>query len=335
MSLKPEWPIASRSPARRAAAVALLGVGLAAVAALANPAVEYATGFEPPEFQPDSALVPQGGWTANAFGSDMIVSEFFSGGGQQALLGYFQPEGAPSSVSLLRPLNLDPLASGRAVVTFQVSFAIYDCSTTNRAFRDFFRWSVWSPTNRLFALEFDNTTGEIAYGLDDDEGVFVSTGTSFERADAAQGTGLYDLAITMDFLLNRWSAALNDTVVVAAQPISTRGAPRILGDIDAVWVKAQPQRFGDDYLVFDGYQVRSDTAAAQPFRLEPLGRFPGGFALRLRGEEGARYAIDASTAFRGWSPLKTNTVSGGYFDFVDDQAAALGARFYRARTVVP
>jgi len=316
--------------------VAALGCG--ALVATANPAVVYTTGFESPDFKPDLALVPQGGWVNNVTGGDQVVTEFFTGGGQQALLGYSAPQqGSPTSVSVWKPLNFDPLTAHQPLVTFKVSFAIYDCTAANLAFRDAFRWSVWNQTNRLFTLDFDNATLEISYKLDDaEDGLFPSTQAVFERVNPDAGTGLYDLEIHMDFALNRWSAVLNDITIVNAQPLTTKGASLVLGDVDAVWVKARKEGFGDNYMVFDNYRVEADVASPQRFHLEALGRLANGsFVLRLRGEEGRRYAIEASAGFSGWTGLKTNLVADGSFDYVDGGAASAGQRFYRAREVTP
>lgn len=320
---------------------ALIGAVLVPLTVVANPLWVYSTGFEPPAFRTNAALVPQAGWIGDTPGADWIVEGFFEGSGQQALLGYWQPEGSSLTVSVWRPLSFDPIAAGLPVVTFKVSFAIYDCTAANLAFRDSFRWSVYnagSATNttsqRLFSLDFDNATQEIYYQLDDNRFVFADA--SFVRVNPDTGSGLYDLAVVMDFAQNLWSATLNDEPLVDSKPITTKGAALTLGDIDAVWIANHDERFGDNYLIFDNYRIEADSAVPQVFRLEVLGRQPGvGCALRLHGEEGRRYAIDASTGFSGWTALKTNTVTDGFFDFVDGGAATLVARFYRARSVAP
>ena len=334
VTLKPLSPDASPPWLRRAARGALAGVLFVSMTALASPLLVYSTGFEPPAFRTNAALVPQGGWIGDTAGADWIVEGFFEGSGQQALLGYWQPEGSSPTVSVWKPLSFDPVAAGLPIVTFKVSFAIYDCTAANLAFRDTFRWSVYNLTNRLFSLDFDNATQEIYFQLDDNQFVFANA--SFARVDPKTGSGLYDLAVVMDFAQNLWSATLNDEPLVDSKPITTKGAALTLGDIDAVWIANHDERFGDNYLIFDNYRIEADSAVPQVFRLEVLGRQPGvGCALRLHGEEGRRYAIDASTGFSGWTALKTNTVTDGFFDFVDGGAATLVARFYRARSVAP
>jgi hypothetical protein len=55
--------------------------------------------------------------------------------------------------------------------------------------------------------------------------------------------------------------------------------------------------------------------------------------LRLTGQAGGLYAIDASTNLQGgpWLPLVTNTAVADQFLFADPQSANLSLRFYRGR----
>jgi hypothetical protein len=178
----------------------------------------------------------------------------------------------------------------------------------------------------LFTIDFDNTTQEINYVLDD--GQFVSTGYTFSR------DGTYDLEILMNFVSNRWSAILNGVVFISARAITTRGSALNLGDIDAVWLHRVPGQAGDNFMVFDNYRVEADAAQPLPFQLETLGYQTNGvFQLRLIGDPGRSYAIDASENFSAWTPLRTNVAGEGGFDFTDTNAPLAGQRFYRARFV--
>jgi hypothetical protein len=217
------------------------------------------------------------------------------------------------------------------VVTFSVTMEIFDSSEEFRADRDCFRWSVYNTNGtRLCSLDFDNATTEISYLLD--SGSFVSTRFGFDR-----GTGVYDLILTLDFAANQWSASLNGTNVVEALPLTTTSTPRHLGDISAAWVLHEgTQRFGDNFMVFDDYQVVADIAPTESFRLESLGRVPGvGSVLRLHGQAARRYAIEATTDFAHWTALKTNEATDGSFDYLDRGGSALARRFYRGRLVSP
>lgn len=57
-----------------------------------------------------------------------------------------------------------------------------------------------------------------------------------------------------------------------------------------------------------------------------------GFKLRLEGEPGVQYVIEASSALLSRTPVATITSQTGIAEFVDQQATALSERFYRLRT---
>ena len=62
----------------------------------------------------------------------------------------------------------------------------------------------------------------------------------------------------------------------------------------------------------------------------------GSVMLRLTGQEGYKFSIDATTNVTSpgnWMALQTNTVSGGYFNYTDTNAASFQGRYYRARWV--
>ncbi|HVR35957.1 MAG TPA: hypothetical protein VMS21_08915, partial [Methylomirabilota bacterium] len=143
-----------------------------------------------------------------------------------------------------------------------------------------------------------------------------------------------DLAMTLDFTENQWSATVDGTMVTTNLPITTSGSPLTLGDINAVWVHL-PEGGGDNWMVFDNYLVTAEPVGtpAEPPELVFLGLGDGSFLLRVTGEAERDYAIDASTDFTDWQPLRTNTANGGTFDFVDTGAGEVPIRFYRARWV--
>jgi hypothetical protein len=301
---------------------------------VAQESVIYSTGFEPADgFNVDQPLVGQGNWIG--VGSDHlmqasgngIVTNYFEGEGQQAFVGFSPLSGSNDVLSVWRPIGYAPLAAGTPVVTFSVSMAVFDSTIPKY---DYFRWSVYNTNNggqRLFSIDFDNSTTNICYLLDD--GIFVSTGYSFELE------GLYDLVVTMNFASNRWSATLNDTIIVNSRPMTTRGAALNLGDVDAVWVYQIPGSPGDNFMVFDNYRVSARVAAPLPAQLRPLaGPAGGAFVIRLIGEPGRKYALDASADLSSWTALKTNLVGiDGTVDFADTSVNATPLRFYRGRFV--
>ena len=293
-----------------------------------SPVEVFLTGFEPPEYESGFMLAGQDGWVSDVEGGNQVFSGYFPDTGQHALVGFSKPEGTNSSVSVWRPLNHDAVADGNPVVTFTVVMSIAD--STDPALRDSFRWSVYNtnaePT-RLFSLDFDNATTNIAYLLDDDEG-FVATPYYFER------DGLYDLTITMDFAANRWGVRLNDDELMSGLPITTAEADLHLGDIDAVWVMAADSvEFGDNYMVFDDYRVTAAPASAP--RLELVERRTDGTAvIGIDGESGQEFALEFSDDLAAWVILVTDTIpASGHFTFNDPEAAGKAERFYRARVI--
>ena len=302
----------------------------------------YSTGFELSEdFDGRYTLIGQGCtpagqdcWTGTDSHANGIVTNYFlpehQFGQQQAFIGGSNLTNLNGTLNVWRPLNFDPLASALPVVTFYVTLSVYDSlAVTNR---DCFRWSIYNTNNggeRLFSIDFDNTTTRINYVLDDN--MFPWTGHFFENADT--NGGQYDLVVVMNFADNLWSAWLNDISIVDSKPMTTKGLALNLGDIDAVWVNDTLGKPGDNFMVFDNYEV---TAEPYPFSLKSLERRDDGtFLFRLTGEPDRRYTIEVSEDLDGWSVLKTNTVSSDGTVIVEDSTASGYDRsFYRARLVL-
>jgi len=312
----------------------------ASFAQVSNLSNLYSTGFELSEgFDIRYTVMGQGGWTGTdpSGSGNGIVKDYFANsnalhqpyGRQQAYIGYFPLADTNGTLNLWRPLNFDPLAAALPIVTFSVTMSIYDSfAVTNR---DCFRWSIYNTNNggeRLFTLDFDNTTTEINYELDDQE--FVFTDSLFENGD--ENGGEYDLVVIMNFADNLWSAWLNDVEIVDRKQMTTKGLELNLGDIDAVWVNDTLGKPGDNFMAFDNYSV---TAEPYPFWLESLERRRDGtFLFRLTGEPARQYAIEVSEDLKDWSVLKTNTVSSDGTVIVDDPTASgYDYSFYRARLV--
>ena len=70
-----------------------------------------------------------------------------------------------------------------------------------------------------------------------------------------------------------------------------------------------------------------------PVQLSRPASSAGTFGLRLNGQAGSRFVIDATSDFSAWIPVLTNTFSGASFDFLDPDSASLPRRFYRVRSV--
>lgn len=291
--------------------------------------VVFQTGFEAEEGYQELDLWGQQEWVGFGGGGNGIVVDFFTDPGQQAYIGFSPPGDDSLFLNLWRPLNIDPVALNQPLVLFSVDMMILD--STNEQYDDF-RWSVYnSDQERLFTLDFDNLSLEINYALDD--GGFVFPTEYLFDPDV-----LYTLNIFMNFGRNLWTATINDVVVVNTKPITTLGLKLDLGDIDAVWAIRTPEAPGDNFLVFDNYQVTLLDRSSIPVRMRAEGFLPDGrFVTRGFGEPNSSYLIEVSPDLLEWFPLRIidTPADDGGFDVVDDQAASFASGFYRALQLEP
>lgn len=305
-----------------------LAVATRLAAAEAAPQVLFYTGFEATEgYDASKNLRGQRGWLGEGSGGNGLVRDFFEGLGQQAFVGYAPPAPKDEVLSVWRPFNVPAPTPDRPVWKFSVWMQIVD--STNGEYDDF-RWSAYNTEgHRLFSLDFDNAALEINYLLDDGQG-FRSTGFTFSTEV------IYRLEIWLNFARNNWQAVMNGQVVVDAQPITTRGARLDLSDIGAVWALRTKGRPGDNYLLFDEYQLTIEPTDHIPATLELVGlNARGEFELYLHAERNRTFALDVSADLKDWTPLATNRLAEGYWFFTDTTAPGYPMSFYRAREVLP
>ena len=280
-------------------------------------ATVYSTGFEASEgYNTNLNLVGQNGWRALGSGGNGLLTDVFSGQGQQGYVGYAPPFSGDSYLLVYQPIN-----KALSQVQFSVMMSIFDSTNGNW---DDFEWGVYNQEGDfLFSLDFDNFDFGIYYYLDDGN-QRVATGQAFENGVP------YLLQLNINFASNRWSATLDGALLATNRPITTAGSPLNLGDIDATWLVFEPTAPGNNYMVFDNYLITATVAQPQVNQLGFLGMSP---VLRLSGTPNMAFAIEASTNLAQWVSLKTNVTTGGYFDYVDQGAASLPSRFYRGRWV--
>lgn len=287
----------------------------------------FSTRFEVAEgYSENSDLAGQNGWLKSGSGGNGVLPGFFPGEGQQAYIGFDAPNTNDDQLILWKPINYAPVAAKTPVVTFSVLMGFVD--STNRLFFDDFYWSVYnSDVDLLFTINFRNEDLRIYTALDGTN-VFVWTGKTFTH-DVT-----YELVVTMNFASNLWNATLDGAPLATNKAITTTGAPLNLGDVDAAWVLADPANPGDNFMIFDNYSITAELIPPAAPRLNLVERTPAGNVyLQLEGQTGVRFAIEATTNLSNWTPLRTNIVSDGSFDYIDTSAAGLSRRFYRARWV--
>jgi len=303
----------------------LFGVGFASVRPSSALTTNiFSTQFEVAEgYSVTTNLAGQNGWIGFGSGGNGVVTNYLEGQGQQAFIGFFPPDPGDDQLFVWQPINFSPVLTNTPVVKFSVLMSIVDSSNTNY---DDFYWDVYNAQgDQLFTLDFDNYDLGIYFALDGTNN-FVWTGKEFANGDTNT------LVITMNFAQNSWSATFDDTLLVTNQPITTTGLPLNLGDVDAVWAVFDAANPGDNYMLFDNYRITAEVIPPPAPRLQVLGLTSDGqFLLRVQGQSGARFAIDATTNLTQWTALKTNVVTDGFFDYVDSAAPAFTRRFYRAR----
>ncbi len=301
---------------------------------LAQPAtntVLYTTGFELSEgYVSGYTVAGQNGWLADADGGNGLITGVFDGLGQQAFLGY----GAINSdqLNLWHPLQVVPTTNLYPYLRFSVIMAIFD---STKAQRDDFRWSVYNMSNeRLFSLDFDGETRAISYLLQAATN-FTATGTTYDKGVE------YELVIEMDFSRNLWSAIFNQETIVSRQPISSNGRNLNFSDMDAVWMIRNPGAPGDNYMVFDNFEIlalnRPPASIVSQPRLQVLGlSAQGAFSLRLIGETNQTYTVESTMDLTHWTTVKTGaTGSDGTLEILDQAAQNQARLFYRAKSVLP
>ena len=283
----------------------------------AGATVLYQAGFEASEgYNTNLDLVGQKGWVGAGSGGNGIITGFLSGKGQQAYIGFTPPATNDDRLFVYQPINKSvPQAQ------FSVTMQIIDSQNSNW---DDFYWSVFNQQGQqLITLDFDNFELKVYYVLEGSTNR-VWSGLTFTNTLA------YQLTMNLDYANNRWNATFGQNLLATNQPITRKGSPLNLGDIDGAWIVFDPTAPGDNFMVFDDYQISAGTPQPQ---LALLGMVNGAPTLRLTGTGNNQFALEASTNFVNWLPLKTNIMSGGSFDYVDDAAAGLSKRFYRARWV--
>jgi len=289
--------------------------------ASAGTTVIFSTGFEDSEgYVGGSGFDRQPGWMVNGTGGNGVKYAI----NQYAYIGYNAPlSDSETSTTVWRPLNYGTVPSN-SVIKFSVDMAVVDSIFPNID-RDEFRWSVYNTNDdRLFSLIFDNVSLEIFTFLSD--GKAYDTGVSFRNAVS------YKLVILMDFAQNLWHASLNGVDLKINSPIAVnRQFPLKFGDVDAVWFYTDPLYPGNNRMEFDNYRITLESAT-RPM-LQSISATNQQFRLRVLGENGVRYAVEASSTLppNSWLAIATNTVSSGSFDFVDPMQPPPSQRFYRAR----
>ena len=225
------------------------------------PLVLYSTGFEASEgYKLGLDLVGQQGWLREGGGGGGILSGLLPDHGQHAYVGLDSPPAFRFETFVWRPINHNPDIPTRPIIKFSVLMEMV--ASTNSQY-DVFQWAVLNQdSDELFSLGFSNLDLQIYYVLDDATG---PTGTGVYIANDR----IYELTISMDFERNRWGASIDHTPVVMNKPITAVGSKLNMGRIAAAWLSLGQ---GDNYLLFDDYEVRAEARRELKIHSHPSSR---------------------------------------------------------------
>ncbi len=160
-----------------------------------------------------------------------------------------------ASVFVWRPINYDPVAAGTPWIYFVMDLEVRDSTNANW---DRFEIRLFNQAvQSLGAVVFDNQNLRVYR----EDGV-----NGFEVGTFANGVR-YRLIVIMSFEHNVWAASLNGTTLFSGPAINTQGRALNLGDIDLGWRIRTPGASGDNFLIFDNYQIaviEAPVMAAHP-----------------------------------------------------------------------
>lgn len=312
----------------------------------------YFTGFESPPFGVgDDKIAGTDGWTGSHAGLKLhgILAESSHGVlqlGNAAVLGGNQQIAASTtkSVYVRRAVNLDPLALNQEVVTFRVACGVKDSSTVQR--RDNFEFCVYNANSTpqlLGGIQFDNTTLD-TYTLKPQRLLYrlAWNGTSFQYLNTGS-TFLPDTLETLEYRINfrtnRWSASLGGVPLFQDLTFYTGSSAKTLGSV-VVQMKVtniNPLNNylmpGDNYLLFDGYSVRTDAVTTA---VEVSRNRSGQPVITWNEEAGYSYVLQRSDNLTTWTNAISRAASAtADFSHTDATAPVPARRYYRVKRSYP
>jgi hypothetical protein len=250
------------------------------------------------------------------------------------------------SVHLRRPVNLDPLALGREIVSFSVVFGIKDSTAFSSFRRDDFEFLVYNNSGQLLAgIQFDNSTLDSATGLPQRIIYLLYwNGTQISYAN----TGYTYLPETLELLefrinlrTNRWSVTLGGAPLFQDVPFHEGPYARTLGFVLAQMQVGNTFPFstdihpGDNYMLFDDYRLRADPVT---LNLAMSWTDAGDIKLDWNEEYGYQYRLQYSQDIASWhdfpETVHTATRTGDY-SFTDPVRPRPAMRFFRVRHSYP
>ena len=290
----------------------------------------YATEFEEFVSGPDM-WADTNGWLGNSKGVGVhgIDIGMISGLGNTGFLGGSQP--LSPTVTLLRPVDINPTNTGVPFVSFEVLMGIED-SINNR--RDDFIYTFYNiGGEELAAIRFSNQ--ESSYGIWRRDGnVQYDTGVDFLHGE------LHILYAEIDFASNKWSADLDGIPLFTNAGFNASGKTLSLGSVAVQWdlTSNVVTEYGDNWMLVADFSVRTVPQGATPFFIAEI-RQPTSLEeiqISWLGEPGFDYHVEYSDDLAHWTndfpnstiPALTVTTNLSYTAPIE---AGKPRRYYRIR----
>jgi hypothetical protein len=344
----------------------LLAVGPLQSSAQAQGTLLYAAEFESPTFTAgNTALTAKDGWVVSAVGYSASISALqpvygvdpaiVPGLGQTAFIGFNNPTFGTTSAlySAFRPTPFTPPLTGNSgspILKFSATIGLTKSKDTLALYNDTFKIGIYNNgslndgngRSPLGTIEFPTylsnatTNGTIQRG--DGAGTAEDTGVLMIYGEALE------LIVVVNFQTNRWTASLGgsplfvDAVFLDPALVSTR--PRTLGMVAAQWAPFTPSRPGNNWMLFDDWNISMQPLQQQS--IEKIELAATGIKLSWPVELGYVYRLETSTQLSptsNWQKtllgsLFTPTQSASNFSFIDPSPVT-GRKFYRIRRGLP
>jgi hypothetical protein len=232
--------------------------------------------------------------------------------------GLWKRDGAPAGLAVLTPRALR--AQPGDLVTFQLRLQDLKTPVSGASFR------LDYPTNALRLL---SSQAHRAGALVPGGAVAAWNVTPAQNNYAVQDGRLAFGASSASPWPSQNGVLAEFTFEVQAAQVDRYAWPIRVSGLEITADGYDMLRLADAETVFVGRDPQPPDLGADP------GSFVGGrFELRLTGEPGTSFLIEATTDFKTWWPIATLPNPDGILHFADPAAAGLGHRFYRA-TLLP
>ncbi len=247
--------------------------------------------------------------------------------GKTAFIGFNQP--SSTFVTVLRPINYDPLANGTPKIRFESFLGIED-STNGR--RDSFFVSFYNIAGAFLAsIRFANE--DASFGIWRLDGT-TQTDTAVDFINGE----LHLLFAEIDFSTNTWSADLDGIPLFTNATFNATGQTLNFGSAAAEWqlASAGVAGYGDNWMLVADWSIRSVSPGENPFRIREIDLNASNQpVLQWLGECGFNYQFYYSDdGMLTWkSDLPGSVFSGilvdGVLSYTDETAPVPSQRQFR------